>query len=151
MNAVDAVDARRAERGSVLMLMPAAVMIVILLGSIAVDFAIAFLGEREALSLASAAANDAAAAALDEQRFRETGEFVLDHDRARRIVASTLEASSSELHDLTVDVSFPIVDGTEGVRVEVTGTVDYVFAKAIPGAPDDHEVSASATAVARLG
>lgn len=141
----------RPDRGSVLMLMPAAVLIVVLLGSIAVDFAIAFLGEREALSLASAAANDAATAALDQDRFRATGEFTLDHDRARRVVEATLAASSSELRDVTVDISFPIIDGTEGVRVEITGTVDYVFAKAIPGAPDAIEVEASATAVARVG
>ena len=146
-----AVRERGAERGSVLMLMPAAVLIVILLGSLAVDSAIAFLGEREALSLASAAANDAAAAALDQEAFRATGEFTLDHDRARLIVDATLEASSSELHDVTVEVTFPVVDGTEGVRVQVTGTVDYVFAKAIPGAPDGLRVEASATAVARVG
>jgi hypothetical protein len=133
------------------MLMPAAVMIVILLGSIAVDFSIAFLGEREALSLASAAANDAATAALDQERFRSTGEFTLDHDRARGIVDATLAASSSELRDVAVEVTFPVVDGTEGVRVQVTGTVDYVFAKAIPGAPDHLTVEAAATAVARVG
>ena len=145
-------DRRRwAERGSVLMLMPAAVMIVIVLGSIAVDFAIAFLGEREALSLATAAANDAATAALDQDRFREAGEFVLDHDRARRVVDATLSASSSELHDVVVEVTFPVIDGTEGVRVVVSGTVDYVFARAIPGAPDGMAVEASATAVARVG
>lgn len=142
---------RRRERGSVLMLMPAAVMIVIVLGSIAVDFAIAFLGEREALSLASAAANDAATAGLDQERFRETGEFALDPDRVRRVVDATLAASSSELDDVTVEVGFLIVDGTEAVRVVVRGTVEYVFAKAIPGAPDRIEVEASATAVARVG
>ena len=139
------------ERGSVLMLLPAAVMIVLLLGAIAVDAAIAFLGEREALSLASAAANDAATAALDQDRFRATGEFSLDHDRARRIVEATLASSSSELDDVSVEVTFPIVDGTEGVRVEITGSVEYVFAKAIPGAPHHIELAASATAVARVG
>lgn len=142
---------RPGERGSVLMLMPAAVLIVILLGSIAVDFAIAFLGEREALSLASAAANDAATAALDQEEFRATGAFTLDHGRARRVVEATLAASSSELHDVAVEVTFPVVDGTEGVRVTITGTVDYVFARAIPGAPDGIEVEAAATAVARVG
>ena len=142
---------RADERGSVLMLLPAAVMIVLLLGAIAVDAAIAFLGEREALSLASAAANDAAAAALDQDRFRATGEFSLDHDRARRIVEATLASSSSELDDVSVEITFPIVDGTEGVRVEITGSVEYVFAKAIPGAPHRIEVEASATAVARVG
>jgi D-alanyl-D-alanine carboxypeptidase len=58
------------------MLMPAAVLIVIVLGSIAVDFAIVFLGEREAASLAAAAANDAATAVAEhvaesEERFVE--------------------------------------------------------------------------------
>lgn len=133
------------------MLMPAAVMIVILLGAIAVDAAIAFLGEREALSLATAAANDAATAALDQGRFRGSGEFALDHDRARRVVEATLAASSSELDEVTVDLSFPVVDGTEGVRVVVRGTVDYLFADAIPGAPDGLAVEAAATAVARIG
>jgi hypothetical protein len=33
----------------------------------------------------------------------------------------------------------------------VSGSVDYVFAKAIPGAPDGLRVEASATAVARVG
>lgn len=141
----------RRERGSVLMLMPAAVLIVIVLGSIAVDFAIAFLGEREALGLATAAANDAATAGLDEAVFRDTGEFAIDEDRARRVVDATLEASSSELRDIEVDVSFPVVDGVEAVRVEVAGTVDYVFAEAIPGAPDSIRVEATATAVARVG
>lgn len=142
---------RSGERGSVLMLMPAAVMIVILLGSIAVDHAIAFLGEREAAGLATAAANDAATAALDQDAFRATGEFRLDHDRARRVVEATLASSSSELHDVTVDITFPVIGGTEGVRVVVRGTVDYVFAKAIPGAPDGLVVESTATAVARVG
>lgn len=134
------------------MLMPAAILIVILLGSIAVDFAIVFLGEREAASLASAAANDAATAALDQATFRETGEFHLDHALARDVIDATLDASSSELHDIrVVEVEFPVIDGTEGVRVTVRGRVDYVFAKAIPGAADSIEVDASATAVAREG
>ena len=133
------------------MLMPAAVMVVIVLGSIAVDFAIAFLGEREALSLATAAANDAATAGLDEAAFRRTGDFTIDERRARRVVRSTLEASAPELGDVEVDVSFPVVDGVEAVRVVVSGTVAYVFAKAIPGAPDGVRVEAVATAVARVG
>ena len=140
-----------AERGSVLMLMPAAVLIVIVLGSIAVDLAIAFLGEREAASLAAAAANDAATAALREGVFRETGEFRIDEDRARRIVRATLQASSSELDGLDFDVRFSTIAGEPAVTVTVRGTVDYVFARAIPGAPDGIDVEATATAVARIG
>ncbi len=140
----------RPDRGSVLMLMPAAVLIVVLLGSIAVDFAIVFLGEREALSLATAAANDAATAALDEEQFRTGGGFALDEQRARQVVESALLASSSELEGMTFTIEFPVVAGEPAVRVTVRGTVEYIFAKALPGL-DTVEVEASATAVARVG
>lgn len=139
------------QRGSVLLLVPAGVLVVIVLGSIAVDFGIAFLGEREVASLASAAANDAATAAVDQDHLRETGEFRLDADRAEAVVAATLAASSTE-----VDLDRPVVElttigGEPAVRVRLTGRVDYVFAPALPGAPDGTEVSAAAVAVAAVG
>lgn len=139
---------RRSERGSVLLLMPAGILVVVLLGSIAVDFAIAFLGEREVASLATSAANDAATAAVDEAHLRATGEFRIDPTRAERVVAATIAASSSE-----VDLDAPVVevidvDGEPAVRVRLTGRVDYIFARAIPGAPDGADVGASAVAVA---
>ena len=133
------------------MLMPAAVLIVILLGSIAVDFAIAFLGERELASLAAAAANDAATAAIDEALFRESGAFRIDEDRARRVARAALEGSSSELDDIDFEVRVVDVAGEPAVRVTVRGVVEYVFAKAIPGVDATVEVEASATAVARPG
>lgn len=139
---------RRSARGSVLLLMPAGILVVVLLGSIAVDFAIAFLGEREVASLATSAANDAATAAVDEAHLRATGEFRIDPTRAERVVAATIAASSSE-----VDLDAPVVevidvDGEPAVRVRLTGRVDYIFARAIPGAPDGADVGASAVAVA---
>lgn len=133
------------------MLMPAAVLVVIVMGSIAVDFGIVFLGEREAASLAAAAANDAAAAAVRDDAFRSSGTFEIDEDRARRVVRATLQASSSEIDGLDFEVRFTTVDGEPAVTVTVRGTVEYVFAKAIPGAGDGSEVEASATAVARVG
>jgi Flp pilus assembly protein TadG len=141
----------RDERGSVLLLVPAGVLVVIVLASIAVDFAIAFLGEREVASLASAAANDAASAAVDEAHLRTTGEFRIDPDRAEDVVAATIAASSVDLH-----LDAPVVDvidigGEPAVRVRLTGRIDYVFAPALPGAPDGADVSASAVAVADEG
>ena len=141
----------RRERGSVLLLVPAGVLVMVVLGSIAVDFAIAFLGEREVADLASAAANDAVTAAVDEQHLRETGEFRLDPDRVLAVVEATLAASSTE-----VDLEPPVVEvttvgGEPAVRVRLTGRIDYVFAPALPGGPDGADVSASATAVAAEG
>lgn len=57
------------QRGSVLLLVPAGVLVLIILGAISVDFAIAFSRQRELSSLAAAVANDAATAALSDERF----------------------------------------------------------------------------------
>lgn len=134
-----------------LLLMPAAVLVVLVLASIAVDFTIAFLGEREAASLAAAAANDAVTAAIDDERFRAGEGIHLDEDRARRIALDTLDASSTELDDVTVEVVTDVRDGEPAVTVTVRGTIDYVFAPALPGAPTEAFVEATATAVARTG
>ena len=55
------------ERASVLMLMPAGVLVVLLLGAIAFDLSLVFLRQRQASSLAVDVANDLATAALDEE------------------------------------------------------------------------------------
>jgi len=141
----------RRERGSVLLLVPAGVLVVIVLASIAVDFAIAFLGEREVASLATAAANDAATAAVDEAHLRATGEFRIDPDRAEDVVAATIAASSLDLDLDPAVVDVIDLDGAPAVRVRLTGRIDYVFAPALPGAPDGADVGASAVAVAREG
>ena len=83
------------DRGSVLMLMPAAVLVLVVLGAVAVDFSIAFLGERELANAASAAANDAAAAAIDEPLFRETGRVVLDCGRANEVAQASFKLFQS--------------------------------------------------------
>lgn len=125
------------------MLMPAGVLIVLLLGSIAVDFSIVFMAERELLRAASAAANDAATIGVDEELLRTTGRFELVPDKVEQAVEQSLLAQSSRLLDdatWTVD----LVDGE--VRVSITARAPYLFAKAIPGAPDDAEVSATGRA-----
>jgi hypothetical protein len=141
----------KAERGSVLLLVPAGILVVVILGSIAVDFAIAFLGEREVADLASSAANDAVAAAVDTEHLRDTGEFRLDPDLVADVVAATLAASSTAVDLDPPIVEVTVVDGEPAVRVELSGTVDYVFAPALPGGPERAEVSASAVAVAAIG
>jgi hypothetical protein len=140
----------RRERGSVLLLVPAGVLIVVVLASIAVDFAIAFLGEREVADLASACANDAATAAVDEAHLRATGEFRLDRSRVEAVVRATIESASTEVDLDPPVVELVTVDGQAAVRVELTGTIDYVFAPALPGGPDRADVGATATAVAAV-
>ena len=60
------------ERGSALMLMPAGLLIVLVLASIAVDMSLVHLRKRQAFELAAAAANDAATAGVDQGRVRTT-------------------------------------------------------------------------------
>jgi Flp pilus assembly protein TadG len=130
------------DRGTVLMLMPAAMLVLIVLASIMVDFAIVALRARELHNAASAAANDAATAALSTEGLR-TGDTWIDTDTAQRVVARSLAAQGLALDQPpTVSVS---VDGRE-VTVTLHATHDYLFAPAIPGAPDTFTVDVTATA-----
>jgi hypothetical protein len=136
---------RRAdERGSVLMLVPAGVLIVFVLASIAVDMSLVHLRKRQAFDLASAAANDAATAGADQAALR-LGSYVIEPGSARAVVDDVVGAS--ELAPLLA--APPSVTVTaEGVSVEITLEADYVFAGVLPGAPDGTVVAASATATA---
>ena len=138
----------RRDRGSALMLMPAGLLIVLVLASIAVDMSVVHLRKRQAFELAAAAANDAVTAAVDQGRLRTTHDYVLDPERARAVVADVV-AASEVAPELTGP---PVVTVTAaGVRVELALEADYIFADIVPGAPDGTEVTASATAAAPVG
>jgi len=113
------------ERGSVLMLMPAAVLIVLLLGAIAVDSAIVYLRQRQAYNVAFDAANDAAGAGFDLAIAREEGEIVYDPDRVDALARQAVDAAGIE--DLELVEARP--DG-DGVVVTVTVTVRHLFVQA---------------------
>ncbi len=136
---------RTPERASVLMLMPAGVLIVLLLGAIAFDLSLVFLRQRQASSVAADVANDLATAALDEEAFRLDGRFELDAGRADSLGRALVAAS--DLGPEVTDVEVLIL-GPDSVSVRVVVGVDYLFARAIPGASNGTTVEASATAVA---
>jgi Flp pilus assembly protein TadG len=129
------------------MLMPAAVLVFVVLGAIAVDFAVAFLAEREVSNAAAAAANDAAGAALDADRFYADGAVRLDRERAVAVGRAAVAAAG--LDDLDgVDVHVRVAADAPVVTVRVSARARYVFATALPGGPDGVEVEATATATA---
>ena len=68
----------RSDRGSVLMLMPAAVLIVVILGAMAVDRAVVFGAQRDLIATAQAAANDAASLGVSIDHLRSDGEVEAD-------------------------------------------------------------------------
>ena len=143
-------DLRRCERGSALLLMPAGVLVVMILGALAVDSAVLFLGERELADLTAAAANDAATAALDAQSFYDCGDLQLDQSRAQEVVSAVVAARSSDAVDVSgVSVAVSQAGGRPEVTVSAQGTVHLVFTPAIPGAARTRGVDARSTAAAQ--
>jgi uncharacterized membrane protein len=122
---------RMSERGSVLLLFPAAFMIVLVLGALAIDAGAVFLRQRDLAAAAGAAANDAATLGIDRHRLRTDGEVWLDPILVEAAVQSAL-ASRGALDGLLEPPRVAVVDGR---RVEVTLMAHgaYVIAPALPG------------------
>ena len=135
----------RRDRGSVLMLVPAAVIVLVILGSIAVDSAIVFLGQRELENFTASAATSAASAGLDASAFYTDHRIVIDPERADAIAQAMRSEIGAGVHDVQVVVT---VNDSQ-VTVSATGTVDDLFAPVIPGVRHQWSVRATARATAR--
>ena len=128
------------------MLMPAAVLVMMVLGSIAVDSARLLLAQRELADAAAAAANDAVAAALSDDAFyRSGGRLEVDPSRAARTVDAAVMARAPQ--GLAVDPPVVTVVGRQ-VCVELRATVEPLFARVVPGAGGPRVVRARASASA---
>jgi Flp pilus assembly protein TadG len=143
--------ARPRERGSVLLLFPVGVLAVLVLAALAVDASIAFLGERELSGAVAAAANDAATEALSNRAFYTGGRVELDPAEVARVaearVQSTLDPARHIGLVVEATVSSPSAASCAwSVRVEASARVRYIFARAVPGGPDEATVDAAATA-----
>ncbi len=140
------VDGRRlrGDRGSVLILMPAAVLVVLLLGAIAVDLSIVHLRQRQAVAAASGAANDAVTAGLDQAALRRGEGYRLDPARVDTAVTESLEADgiSDELTE-PPRITMPTPDS---VTVEIHVRAEYLFARSLPHGPRITVVRGTATA-----
>ena len=133
-------DERRSrvhERGSVLMLMPAAVLIVIILGAMAVDQAIVFGAQRDLVSTAQAAADDAVAAGVNVGDLRDRGLLSVDRQRIDQVVTAAVAQA-----DGPVTVRWRI-EGSELV-VRLIRRVNLVFSQGVPGGADHRTVTATA-------
>ncbi|MDQ6696581.1 MAG: hypothetical protein M3Z46_03885 [Actinomycetota bacterium] len=122
------------------MLMPAAVLVVLILGAIAVDSAVTFTAQRELVSAAQAAANDAAAYGIDENAFRAGQGYVLDPSRVEQAVERSLASDGVAARHRWYPEGGRIV-------VELDEEVTGVFTRAIPG---DHPTHVHARADAAL-
>jgi len=129
------------------LLVPAGFLVVLILASIAVDMSIVQLRQRQAFDFASSAANDAATAAAESVRQGDGPRDVrVDLHSAQVLVGQELAAS--ELAPHVVGRPLVRVAGNQ-VEVRLSVRAGYIFAKAIPGAPDGTTVTVHATAVAQ--
>jgi hypothetical protein len=130
------------DHGSTLILMPAALLVVLVMASIAIDMSLVLLRQRQAADLAAAAANDATTAAAADPRGLGATRFAIDQGRASDIVDGIVAADG--LAPLLVGPPVVNVAGDQ-VEVELAVRAELIFARAIPGAPDVMVVHAHAT------
>ncbi len=79
----------RDDRGTVLLLFPAALMVMVILGAIVVDVGYTTIRGRELRAVAASAANDSLGA-LDIVELRDNGNLVIDESAAHTIVAQAI-------------------------------------------------------------
>ena len=115
------------ERGSSLMLMPAAVLVMMLLGAIALDAAAIRMQARELRNTARSAANDALSAAVDVDYLRETGDIRIDEGRARSIVDDAIAQRSIDGVEVDTVTVTTDADGTLVLSVTLRRSVDHVL------------------------
>ncbi len=140
------------EVGNTLVLFPAAVLIVLGLGALALDSATVFLGQRRLVDVAAAVANDALAA-VDADAFfaQDTDEVRVAVDPAqaqqRLLALVAAQAPDRSLEDL--DCAFEALAAGPPTRVEVrcTATVRPILSPVWPGAPQVRPIEAREVAV----
>ena len=142
------------ERGSTLLLFPAALLIMVALAAMTVDSAIAFMAQRELMNATAAAANDAATEALSDRSFYEDNRIELSAAAVEAIAVDRVFAlvDSARHHGLTVTAEAVPPGGSDcawTVRVAASSTVDELFGKAMPGSSGTVGVSARSSASPR--
>jgi hypothetical protein len=134
------------DRGTVLLLMPAAVMIMLVLGAIAIDIGLGAVRARELRAVAASSANDSLAA-LDVTALRTEGQLVIDPTRATEIVAEAIARGplpQATIERVTIGHD-PL--GRPEITIQLGLDVDLIIAPALPGAPTNIHVSATEHAV----
>lgn len=117
------------ERGTTLLLFPAAVLVLMLLAAIAVDMSSLHLARRELHRSASQAADDAAAM-IDRAAAHRTGDAHIDPATAERVVRFELAAARLPGR-LVGPPQVNVDDATGTVEVTVTMSIDPVFGRVV--------------------
>lgn len=130
------------DRGSVLALVPAGFLVLVLLGGLAVDSAVAYQRQHQLHDALTAAVNDAVSAGLDDRSFYRGGAVTLDPSAVASAVCRSMAAQQlPALHGLRLAMAI----SDDSVRLRGAASVDPVFGRAIPGV-GDRNVSSTADA-----
>jgi hypothetical protein len=138
----------RDDRASTLLLFPAALLVMVVLASVTIDFARLHLAQRQADDVAAAAANDAVTVGLDIDALRAGSTYRLSAERVDAVVADHARSLAGAGWEALV-VEGHLRD-QRSVQVEVQARVPLAFARALPGTPSSSAVHGGATATARL-
>lgn len=142
------------ERGSTLLLFPAALLIMIALAAMTVDSAIGFLAQRQLANATAAAANDAATGAVSDSSFYEGNRVELSASAVEAVAVARIYSlvDQARHHDLVVSAEAvaPAAAGCAWtVRVTASSRVDELFGKAMPGSSGLVAVRAHSVAAPR--
>lgn len=114
------------------MLVPAGVLVLVMLGALSVDTAVAYMAKRELSNAADAAVNDAVTVALTPEALQRGDEGRPDGDRAAQVVRQALVGRRIAGGTVRPEDVVPSTDG-DMVTVEVQLIAPRIFGKAIPG------------------
>lgn len=142
------------QRGSTLLLFPAALLIMLALAAVTVDSAIAFMAQRQLINATAAAANDAATQALSDHAFYKDDRIELTQSAVESVAVDRVYQllDRARHHGLTVtaQASAPAGAGCSwSVRVSASSRVDELFGRAMPGSSGQVAVHAQSTASPR--
>ncbi|MGB4747272.1 MAG: pilus assembly protein TadG-related protein [Candidatus Microthrix parvicella] len=139
-----ATASRRNDRASSLMLVPAGILVIVLLGGIAIDLSAAHLAQRRLVQVTERAADDAAGM-LDSDSLRSGGPARVSPGAAQNL--ARLQVSAFDVPALQ-NTGTAVSIGRDGrsVTVSTTATVRRLFGAALPGVAPTYRVTARATA-----
>lgn len=132
--------------------MPVAVLIVLMLGSIALDSAVVFRAQRELQDVASGLANDAASAINIDAFYASEGSpnIVLDTGRIDALIATVLGSRGADPLAVACTHDVDTAAALATVTITCTGSSQTILRRALIGG-DRVPIRASATATLREG
>lgn len=135
---------RPRDRASTLLFFPAALLVMVVMAAITVDFARLHLVQRQVEDVAAATANDAVTVGLDVGGLRSGDDYHLAPGRVRAVAETHADRAA-----LPVAVVARVTD-PRAVAVTVAAVVPLAFSRAIPGVPHRVTLRGEARASARL-